>query len=182
MIIYLFHICEYTVAVFRHTRRGIQMPIIDGCKPPCGCWDLNSGPLEGQLVLLTTEPSLQPQKILLTTTQTFHPEKKFKRYVCLSQGDMLTSKHGWVWKFLGKICLCLLQLLKALVHYHSRLQSQVGIQRASVHLVVSGGLLFPSRLLLSQNRTLSIIFPPGGPGSCQSKALLTPQLEMLFKG
>ena len=28
---------------------------------PCGCWDLNSGPLEEQSVLLTTEPSLQPQ-------------------------------------------------------------------------------------------------------------------------
>lgn len=94
---------------------------------------------------------------------------------------MLTSKHGCVWKLLGKFCLCRLQLLKALVHYHTRLQSQVGIQRASVHLVVSGGLRFPSRLLLSQNRTLSIIFPPGGPGSSLSKALLTPQLEMLLK-
>jgi hypothetical protein len=34
--------------------------IMDGCEPPCGCWDLNSGPLEEQSVLLTTEPSLQP--------------------------------------------------------------------------------------------------------------------------
>lgn len=25
---------------------------------PCGCWDLNSGPLEEQPVLLTAEPSL----------------------------------------------------------------------------------------------------------------------------
>jgi hypothetical protein len=31
-----------------------------GCEPPCGCWDLNSGPSEEQSVLLTTEPSLQP--------------------------------------------------------------------------------------------------------------------------
>jgi hypothetical protein len=23
-----------------------------GCEPPCGCWDLNSGPLEEQSVLL----------------------------------------------------------------------------------------------------------------------------------
>ena len=30
-----------------------------GCKPPCGCWNLNSGPLEEQSVLLTAEP-LQP--------------------------------------------------------------------------------------------------------------------------
>jgi len=34
--------------------------IPDGCKPPCGCWELNSGPLEEQSVLLTAEPSLQP--------------------------------------------------------------------------------------------------------------------------
>ena len=44
--IYLFHVCGYTVAVFRHTRRGHQMPITDGCEPPYGCWELNSGPLE----------------------------------------------------------------------------------------------------------------------------------------
>ena len=35
-------------------------PITDGCEQPCGCWELNSGPLEEQSVLLTTEPSLQP--------------------------------------------------------------------------------------------------------------------------
>jgi hypothetical protein len=34
--------------------------IKDGCEPPRGCWDLNSGPLEEQSVLLTAEPSLQP--------------------------------------------------------------------------------------------------------------------------
>jgi hypothetical protein len=28
--------------------------------PPCGCWDLNSGPLEEQTVFLLTEPSHQP--------------------------------------------------------------------------------------------------------------------------
>jgi hypothetical protein len=28
-------------------------PDIDGCEPPCGCWNLNSGPLEEQSVLLT---------------------------------------------------------------------------------------------------------------------------------
>jgi hypothetical protein len=39
-------------------------PITDGCEPPCGCWELNSGPLEEQSVLLTTEPSLQPPQFL----------------------------------------------------------------------------------------------------------------------
>ena len=34
-------------------------PITDGCKPSCGCWELNSGPLEEKSVLLANEPSLQ---------------------------------------------------------------------------------------------------------------------------
>ena len=40
-------------------------PITDGCEPPCGCWKLNSGPLEVQAMLLTTEPSLQPPELAL---------------------------------------------------------------------------------------------------------------------
>jgi hypothetical protein len=51
--IYLFHVYEYTVNVFRHTRRR-------GCESLCGCWDLNSGPLEEHSLLLTAEPSLLP--------------------------------------------------------------------------------------------------------------------------
>ena len=34
-------------------------PITDGFKPPCGCWELNSGPLEEQSVFLNTKLSLQ---------------------------------------------------------------------------------------------------------------------------
>jgi hypothetical protein len=62
--IYLFHVCEYTVAVFRRTRGRHRIPMTDGCEPPCGCWELNLGPLEEQSVLLITEPSLQPQGAL----------------------------------------------------------------------------------------------------------------------
>jgi len=36
---------------------------LDSCEPPCGCWELNPGPLEEQPVFLTTEPSLQPSSI-----------------------------------------------------------------------------------------------------------------------
>jgi hypothetical protein len=50
--IYLFHVWEYTVAVFRHTRRGHWIPITDGWELPCSCWELNSEPLEEQSVLL----------------------------------------------------------------------------------------------------------------------------------
>jgi hypothetical protein len=35
-------------------------PITDGCEPSSSCWELNSGPLEEQLMILTTDPSLQP--------------------------------------------------------------------------------------------------------------------------
>ena len=39
-------------------------PIIDGCKLPCGCWELNSGLLEEWPVLLASEASLQLQERL----------------------------------------------------------------------------------------------------------------------
>ena len=41
-----------------HRRRPLD-PIVDGCEPPCGGWELNSGPLEEQSVVLTSEPSIQ---------------------------------------------------------------------------------------------------------------------------
>ena len=34
--------------------------VTDNCKLPCGCWELNSGPLEEQPMLLTVESSFQP--------------------------------------------------------------------------------------------------------------------------
>jgi hypothetical protein len=34
-----------------------EYPITGGCEPPCGCWELSSGPLEEQLVLSTSEHS-----------------------------------------------------------------------------------------------------------------------------
>jgi hypothetical protein len=36
-----------------------------GCELPHGCWNLNSGPLEEQSVLLPAEPSSQPLKVFL---------------------------------------------------------------------------------------------------------------------
>ena len=46
-----------------HQKRASDF-VTDGCEPPCGCWDLNSGPWEEQLVLLTTEPPHQPESCL----------------------------------------------------------------------------------------------------------------------
>ena len=49
--------------------------ITDGCEPPCGCWELNSGPLEEQAMLLTTEPSLQPSTFSLSANSWGHFEQ-----------------------------------------------------------------------------------------------------------
>ena len=49
-----------------HQKRASD-PITDGCEPPCGCWELNAGPLEEQSVLLTTEPSLQLPSLRILT-------------------------------------------------------------------------------------------------------------------
>jgi hypothetical protein len=57
--IYLFYVYEYTVY-----QKKASDPITDGCEPPCGCWELNSELREEQSVLLTTEPSLQPQYLI----------------------------------------------------------------------------------------------------------------------
>ena len=52
-------------------------PITDGCEPPCGCWELNSGPLEEQAVLLTSEPSLQlPSAFIFFYFLPFFPPPK----------------------------------------------------------------------------------------------------------
>ena len=41
---------------------GYQTGVTDGCQPPCGHWDSNSGSLEDQQPLfLTVMPFLQPQ-------------------------------------------------------------------------------------------------------------------------
>jgi hypothetical protein len=73
-----FYAYEYTtIALFRHIRRG--HPITDGCEPPCGCWELNSGPLEEKSVLLTKEPSLQSVLGLFGECRVFLPFKTVKK-------------------------------------------------------------------------------------------------------
>ena len=44
-------------------RRWCQSPgtgVMNGCEPPCGCWELDPDPLEEQTMLLSIDPSLQP--------------------------------------------------------------------------------------------------------------------------
>jgi hypothetical protein len=46
-------------------RDGLVGEITDCSEPPHGCWELNSGPLEEQPVLLTSEPSQEAQVLFL---------------------------------------------------------------------------------------------------------------------
>ena len=57
--------------------KRVSALIIDGCEPPCGCWELNSIPLEEQSVLLTTEPSLQSQQKAFYMSMTFKEKYVF---------------------------------------------------------------------------------------------------------
>ena len=91
----------------RHQKRASD-PITDVCEPPWGCWELNSGPLEEQSVLLTTEPSLQQDILLLWSNfWSFHGlGKQFtstRTWVC-SMGPKWKAKHGtlFVTSALGK--------------------------------------------------------------------------------
>jgi hypothetical protein len=40
----------YVSVLSLHTQKRESDPIIDSCEPPCGCWELDSGPLEEQSV------------------------------------------------------------------------------------------------------------------------------------
>jgi hypothetical protein len=70
-IIYFMHISTPPLLSSTH-QKSPSDPITNGCEPPCGCWELNSGPQEEQLVLLTTEPSLQPKvRFLMKMLESF---------------------------------------------------------------------------------------------------------------
>jgi hypothetical protein len=64
----LFYLYEYTVAVFRHTRRGHQIPLqmvvshhaVVGIELRTSGREPIQDPLQEQQALLTPEPSLQP--------------------------------------------------------------------------------------------------------------------------
>lgn len=60
------HVCLLPTEVRRH--RTLSTEIADGCMLPCGCWELNLGALEQQ-VLLIAEPHACSQD---THTQMFY--------------------------------------------------------------------------------------------------------------
>jgi hypothetical protein len=55
-----FKIYLLNVSTLQTPKKRASDLITDGCEPPCGCWNLNSGPSKEQSALLTAKPSLQP--------------------------------------------------------------------------------------------------------------------------
>ena len=73
---------------------GVRSPgtrITDSCELPCGCWDLNIGPLEEQPMFLITEPSLQPCDVFFWSF--FIWESVLQRF---SKGVFLSGIKFWV--------------------------------------------------------------------------------------
>jgi hypothetical protein len=56
--LFIYYIWVHCSCFQTHWKRASDLTT-DGCEPPCGCWDLNSGPLEEQSVFSNSEPSLQ---------------------------------------------------------------------------------------------------------------------------
>lgn len=68
------HTCVSLCAMPMESPRGCQIPrtrVKGGYKLPdwYGCWGLNAGPLKGDYVLLTSEPSIQPQLALVPASK-----------------------------------------------------------------------------------------------------------------
>lgn len=62
---YIYYVCSVLSVCFRACQKRVSYVIIDDCQPPSGCWEQNSGPLEEQLIRLTSESFLQPLIVCL---------------------------------------------------------------------------------------------------------------------
>ena len=85
------------MSMYRHggEKEGTGFPgtgVTNSYELLCGCWELNLGPLEEPLVLLTTEPSLQPHCILFMAP--------FWLYFHYFFSNPLPSPHASPWTFL----------------------------------------------------------------------------------
>jgi hypothetical protein len=132
LFIYLFiYLCVWVCcSCFQtHQKRASDL-ITDGCEPPCGCWDLNSGPSKEQLALLTTGPSRQPLNEdfffscwKVSPRMKFHPKN---HYIVICVTHLFTQIHVFnsnlqeipVIPGIRKIDRCALSVVKSTVPCH----------------------------------------------------------------
>lgn len=62
--------------------RSLGTVVMEGYKPPCGCRNLNPGPLQDKPLLLTTESlgSGHPIQIIMLPHQTFSPTSNLDNF------------------------------------------------------------------------------------------------------
>lgn len=58
----LYYVHSWYTLIPKEVARSPETGVTDFCEPSQGCWMSNPAPLEGNLVLFTTEPCLQPLK------------------------------------------------------------------------------------------------------------------------
>ena len=90
-IVSCLYVCLFSTCVQSPRRpeegaRALGTGVIDSFKLPCGCLDLNLGPLKEQLELLTTKPYLYPWVLLFL---------RQKLAVCLRLGWNLLRHLTW---------------------------------------------------------------------------------------
>ena len=84
---------------------GVRSPeagVTDSCGLPCGCWELNPGPLEVQSVLLPAEPSLQPCFVIFNYVWVCAHEgespRKLQSSDPLELELQMAVRPQWVWE------------------------------------------------------------------------------------
>ena len=112
------------------------------CEPPCGCWDLNSGPLKAQSVLLPAEPSHQPNILIFKTLLIIITACAYLGVpvcTCVSQRRIL---YSWFSSstFKKKRFLYLFYVYEytVAVFRHTRRRHQIPLQMVVSHHVVAG--------------------------------------------
>jgi hypothetical protein len=125
-LIYLFIICKYTVAVFRHTRRGRQilLRMVVSHHVVAGTWTLDLW--KSSQVLLPTEPSHQPPlawflKLLQCLSFTAFIFLSDLSYPCEDQSYLHTALFPTTLliSFVFQIDICL-QCFKIILKYSTR--------------------------------------------------------------
>ena len=81
-LIYFYFMCFWCFALMYFCVRVLDfldLELTNRCELLCGCWELNWNPLEEQPVLLTAEPSLQPEKKFLngSLSENFNSKRNF---------------------------------------------------------------------------------------------------------
>jgi hypothetical protein len=129
----LFILCMWVHCHFLqwHQKRTSD-PITNGCEPPCGCWELNSGPLEEQSVFLIAEPSLQAYLFLFEAR--FHCVS-LAGYPRACYADQAGLKHRPI------ACLCLLSADVRGMYRDARPTSFYFLKKCSSILPDSGQIL-----------------------------------------